>query len=654
MPRQSRQRYEAICEASPDAILLVDHDGRITYANARVTDLFGYEPADLLGEPIEILVPESVRDEHIAQRDAYIATPEARPMGVNLELSGQRKDGSKFPVDVSLSPIETDGNREFMAAVRDISEQEALRTKYLTILEAVPDAVLVADAETGEIIEANQQVTELTGYEPAELVGEPQTVVHPSGEEAAYRELFENHVGSGQSIFTQFPDGSDVYVETKAGGRVPVEINAHVFELQNRQLIAGVFRDVTARKEYERQLQALHTATRWLMEADDNEAIAQLVADAASAILGYEHNVVRLVDETSLRAVAVTEQAETELGERPAYPVDGDSPVSRAYRSGEPIRYDDVRSLEDDHDRGEAHAAMYLPLGEHGVISIVDPETGAFDQSDEDLAFVLSLNAEIALNRLAYERNLERQNERLDEFASVVAHDLRNPLNVAQGLLATAQTESDLDHLAELDDALDRMAGIIDDVLTMVRCGYDLESIDALAFGDVVTSCWDTVATADASLEIEADGQLFADASRIRNLFENLFRNAVEHGSTSPASNTRQDAVEHGSTSPASNARQDAVEHGGKGVTVTVGLVEDGFYIADDGPGIPPDERDRVLEPGWTTNPDGTGLGLNIVREIAQAHEWDIDVTESAAGGARFEFSGVRTAVGDESVTPSS
>ncbi len=623
MPRQSRQQYEAICEASPDAILLVDHDGRITYANARVTDLFGYEPDELLGEPIEILVPESVRDEHIAQRDAYIADPEARPMGVNLELSGRRKDGSKLPVDISLSPIETDGQREFMAAVRDVSEQEALRTKYQTILEAVPDAVLVADTATGEIIEANRQVADLTGYEPDEIVGEPQTALHPSGEETSYRELFAHHIGSGQSIFTQFPDGSDIYVETKAGGRVPVEINAHIFELQERQLVAGVFRDVTARKEYERQLQALHTATRWLMEADDRAEIAQLVADAASTILGYEHNVVRLVvDESHLRPIAVTEEAETEMGERPDYPVDGDSPVSRAYRRGEAIRYDDVRSLEDDHDRGEAHAAMYLPLGDHGVISIVDPEAGAFDQSDEDLAFVLSLNAEIALNRLAYERDLERQNDRLDEFASVVAHDLRNPLNVAQGLLATAQVESDPDHLAELDDVLDRMAGIIDDVLTMVRCGYDLESIDALAFGDVVTSCWDTVATADASLEIEADGQLFADASRIRNLFENLFRNAVEHG--------------------------------GKRVTVTVGLAEDGFYIADDGPGIPPDERDRVLEPGWTTNPDGTGLGLNIVREIAQAHEWDIDVTESAAGGARFEFSGVRTAVGDESVTPSS
>jgi len=115
------------------------------------------------------------------------------------------------------------------------------------------------------------------------------------------------------------------------------------------------------------------------------------------------------------------------MGERPAYPTESPSPVSHAYDNGTSLRYDDVRDLEDGYDRGEACSAMYHLMGDHGVISIVDPAVGAFDRSDEELASVLSVNAEIALNRLAYERTLERQNERLDEFASVVAHDLRNP-----------------------------------------------------------------------------------------------------------------------------------------------------------------------------------------------------------------------------------
>jgi len=215
------------------------------------------------------------------------------------------------------------------------------------------------------------------------------------------------------------------------------------------------------------------------------------------------------------------------------------------------------------------------------------------------------------------------------------------------------------------------MQGLIEDLLTLAQSDIDEMAVEPVDLEQIARSCWSVIGSRDATLTVEADRRVLANRPQLRQLLENLLGNAVEHGSTSPRSQAREDAagtssgepsvatapedaVEHGSTSPASNARQDAVENGGKGVTVTVGLVEDGFYIADDGPGIPPDERDRVLEPGWTTNPDGTGLGLNIVCEIAQAHEWDIDVTESAAGGARFEFSGVRTAVGDESVAPSS
>ncbi|WP_435553182.1 PAS domain-containing sensor histidine kinase [Natrinema sp. CGMCC1.2065] len=619
MDQDPRQRYEAICEASPDAIIVVDRDGRITYANARVTDLFGYDPDELVGEPIEILVPEADRDGHVAERDAYIADPETRQMGAGLDLSGRRKDGSEIPLDISLSPIGSGGRREVMAAVRDVRDRETLRAKYQTILEAVPDPVVVADAATGEIIEVNRRAGDLLGYEPCDLVGRPQTVLHPSGEADRYRALFEEYVASpcsDRSILHAFPDGSDIYVETSGGERIPVEINAHVFDLYDRRLIAGVFRDVTDRKEYQRQLRALHAATRRLIAADDREEIAALVADAARTILGYEYNVVRLADDDRLRPAAVTDGAETEMGDRPMYPIDGSAPVSRVYDSGESLRFDDVRALEDGYDRGDARSAMYHPMGDHGVVSVVDPAVGAFDPSDEELASVLAVNAEIALNRLAYQRDLERQNERLDEFASVVAHDLRNPLNVAQGLLEGERTGVVATHGDEIAAALDRMEGIVDDVLTMVRDGYEVDDVESLEFDTIVADCWDCVATADATLRVESDGLLYADSSRIRNLFENLFRNAVEHG--------------------------------GPDVTVTVALSEGGFAVADDGPGIPPADRDRVLEPGWTTGENGTGLGLNIVREIARAHDWGIDVTESAAGGARFEFTGVRTVSADD------
>ena len=148
-----------------------------------------------------------------------------------------------------------------------------------------------------------------------------------------------------------------------------------------------------------------------------------------------------------------------------------------------------------------------------------------------------------------------------------------------------------------------------------------------------------------------------SDRGRLAELFENLFRNAVEHGSTSPpsqaqedaaehdstspCSGTREDAVEHGSTNPPSQAREDAVEHGGAGVTVTVGPTPEGFYVADDGPGIPADKRAMVFDSGYTTAAEGTGFGLAIVERIAEAHGWTVAAVESETGGARFEFAGV-------------
>jgi nitrogen fixation/metabolism regulation signal transduction histidine kinase len=123
----------------------------------------------------------------------------------------------------------------------------------------------------------------------------------------------------------------------------------------------------------------------------------------------------------------------------------------------------------------------------------------------------------------------------------------------------------------------------------------------------------------------------------------NTPEDAVEHGSTSPRANAPEDAVEHGSTSPRANAPEDAVEHGSTsdGATVAVGAVDGGFYVEDDGPGIPKSERDTVFEAGHTTSEDGTGFGLSIVERVVEAHDWSIRVGESAVGGARFEITGV-------------
>jgi signal transduction histidine kinase len=246
---------------------------------------------------------------------------------------------------------------------------------------------------------------------------------------------------------------------------------------------------------------------------------------------------------------------------------------------------------------------------------------------------------------------LERQNERLDQFASRLTHDLKSPLTVATGNLELAR-EDDVDSEEVLDtaaEALEHMETLIEDLRALAEAGQSIETVERVALAEAAQRAWRIVAAADATLTVHDDGVLRADPERLGQLLDNLFRNAVEHGSTSPASDARQDAVEHGSTSPASDARQDAVEHGSTSpasdapegaVSIHVGTTPDGFYVADDGPGIPPEDRQAVFDEGFSTG-DGMGVGLTIVADVVEAHGWDITVTESMAGGARFEITGV-------------
>jgi signal transduction histidine kinase len=245
-----------------------------------------------------------------------------------------------------------------------------------------------------------------------------------------------------------------------------------------------------------------------------------------------------------------------------------------------------------------------------------DDEVGeeSDDETVDDVDGVIVSLRKIG-TRKAYERQLERQNERLEEFAGVVAHDLRNPLNVAEGHLELAGEECQSTHLAAAETALGRMWRIIDDTLTLAKQGQYVGTNEDVSLSALLEQCWATVDTGDATLTLETELTIEADPDRLRNLFENLFRNAVEHGSATDG-----------------------------GVRLRVGAIdgiESGFYVADDGPGIPPEGRERVFDLGYSTAESGTGYGLSIVRWIAEAHGWDVAVTDGEDGGARFEFTGV-------------
>ncbi|WP_318569333.1 PAS domain S-box protein [Salinigranum marinum] len=373
----------------------------------------------------------------------------------------------------------------------------------------------------------------------------------------------------------------------------------------------GIYVDITARKRRERELERYRTiveSTGDPVYTLDDEGYITYVNEALESMTGYDAEA--LVGE-HMRLLVPDEDVET--SEALIRDLLGDPD-----RTNDTVELDIVRA-DGSRVRCENHIAL-LPFEEE-----FQGTAGAIRDITE---------------RKARKSELEAQNDRLDKFASVVSHDLRNPLQIAQGHLELAadRLDGEDESLDRVHDALERMDALVADVLALAREGESVSEPAFVSLADTVRLAWSSVDTAGARLVVETDATVLADAERLQRLLENLIRNSVEHGSTSPHSQTREDSVEHGSAGSRSEAED-------REVTVRVGTLgsdgsdgAEGFFVADDGPGIPPDERERVFEAGYSTSDDGTGFGLDIVRSIASAHGWTVGVTTSDHGGARFEF----------------
>ena len=350
------------------------------------------------------------------------------------------------------------------------------------------------------------------------------------------------------------------------------------------EALEGFITEVTERKEREQQLREEREFTETIMNAFDDIVY---VFDEAGNFLRWND-----------RATAVSGYTDEELAEMGPTDVVADEHAERI-----------ADSIGEIFEAGRSTVEADLVMAD-GTRVPYEFRGRALTDEDGDPWGFCGIARDIS-ERQTRERELKARNERLDEFASVVSHDLRNPLNVAEGHLELAAGACDSEHLDAVERAHDRMGALIEDLLTLAREGETVTDLAAVSLDEVAVRAWNHVDTADATLTVETDRVVHADEGRLQRLFENLMRNAIDHAGDDP--------------------------------TVTVDTLpdDDGFYIADDGPGIPPDERERVLEPGYSTDQGGTGFGLAIVRRIAGAHDWDMALAESAAGGARIEFRGV-------------
>ncbi|MFC7058693.1 sensor histidine kinase [Halovenus salina] len=310
--------------------------------------------------------------------------------------------------------------------------------------------------------------------------------------------------------------------------------------------------------------------------------------------------------------------------------IDANPAAQRLFENGNPLNQslDTLNASLVDTDWDDRQKPVRCELSHaSGETRIYEAERAPiFDDYDQFNASVLLFNDVTELDaqkqELEQQRDeleettaqLERKNERLDRFTGVVSHDLRNPLNMAQTYLDLSREQGQAEHFEKVADAHDRMETMIDELLTLARTETALDEADfeSIPLEPLVEEAWNTASTGGATLktDIPWNCSIEANENLLQNILENLFRNAADHNEPP--------------------------------LTVTVGTMDDdGFYVEDDGTGIPEENRTEVFEHGYTTAGTGSGFGLSIVQEFVTAHGWAIRVTESNDGGARFEITAV-------------